>query len=49
LGGRQYGDEFRIIKKFTTAILKKFGFGERAVMENIILDESNELIKYIRG
>ena len=49
LGGRQYGDEFRILKKYTVSVLKKFGFVERGVMEKRIQDEAVELVKYVKS
>jgi len=47
IGEAKYSEDFRVLKKLSIAVLTKFGFGERAMMERQIHDEAGELIKYI--
>jgi len=44
----KYSKDYKVLKKLSIAVLTKFGFGERTVMERLIHDEAGELIKYIK-
>jgi cytochrome P450 len=46
---RQYGEQQTKNRTYSLAILKQFGYGDRAVVQRIIHTEAEELVKYIHN
>ena len=48
LAFRQYDDFFKMLRSTSITVMKKLGFGQRAIMEAKIQEEIKEFIAYIK-